>query len=279
MGAEPFHEAEIVEAVVREAERSLLGAVAELERLERAPNQIERLDEIYLRFYALAGNAGLCGLGELAAFSRRVSQSIAELVSTSLAVSRPQLRLIRQSIELSVVLLDGSQLGPSSSRTRDAFLARLEEHCALAAGESETPPDGDEVSAFGVGCDPDQRAANNAPPQASFDLEGPSLAELDDVGIDDTSDDLDMDELAAEVLEEIDTAGDRGDAVGRLEQMIGTVSELIVKLQDASHIDSAERAGAQLELRQVASSLGGLASELENISAELRRRARDVGCV
>lgn len=248
MSAEPFHEPDIIDAVVAEAERSLLSAESALVRLERVPTELGYLDEIYLCFHALAGNADVCGLGELGQFARRVAQNVAELLTAAVAVSRPQLRLVRQSIELAMALLDGTHDGPAPARTREAFLVRMCEHCALVEGEGETPPDGEALRDLSNG-QVDRPAANDgATVGANASTRGNDVAEAPE-----------------------------HDPARRLAAMTRTVRGLIARVQDAADVVPASTCAAELDMEQMERSLVELVAALEGLSGDLRRHARDAG--
>ncbi|TPV94939.1 MAG: hypothetical protein B7733_12530 [Myxococcales bacterium FL481] len=238
----PFHEPEVVAAVVGQAERSLLDAAAELERLERSPAALERLDPVYLCFEALAGNAAACGLTEVGEFADVIARNVADLLTAALPVSPTQSTLLRQAVELALALVDGSQVGPAPARTRAAFLARFARECALMGQSPPTGPAADLPGRLGA-AGPDRAANDGATGMA------------------------------------LGVTGAQADAASRLDAMTGAVRDLLLRVREAVAPARESRALSEHELHQIEGILRSLVSELDSLRLDVQRHPRDVGGV
>ncbi|MEE9386864.1 MAG: ATP-binding protein [Nannocystaceae bacterium] len=163
---ESTEDSDIVDAVVSEGIEALESVMGELARLEADPTDLAPLDALFRCFHSVKGNASMVDMHELSEFAHRVEDILSELLTVQTAVSRAQLQLIQQGVDLAVGLLDGSQIdvdGDDYADARATFLVRFSDHCASSGGEGRTPPEGECPGDDGSPNGEKERAANVMP--------------------------------------------------------------------------------------------------------------------
>ncbi|TPV93537.1 MAG: hypothetical protein B7733_19870 [Myxococcales bacterium FL481] len=149
MSAEFDEDSDIIEAVVGEGIEALEGAMAKLTLLESQPDDLSPLDELFRSFHSVKGNAAMVDMRELSEFAHKIEDVLSELLTMQTAVSRSQLQLIQEAIDLAIGLLDGSQVDADDTHWSDQraeFLSRFAFHCSSGSGEGMTPAEGDVLS-------------------------------------------------------------------------------------------------------------------------------------